>query len=83
MKAIHRTKYGSPAVLQLVEVEKPAPKENEILVRIHAASVNALDWHLLTADIFLVRFMGGGLFKPKTRSWVRIWPGGWKRLAAR
>jgi NADPH:quinone reductase-like Zn-dependent oxidoreductase len=65
MKAIHHYQYGPPDVLQLVEVEKPAPKENEILVRIHAASVNALDWHLLTADIFLVRLMGGGLFKPK------------------
>jgi NADPH:quinone reductase-like Zn-dependent oxidoreductase len=65
MKAILHTQYGSPDVLQLVEVEKPAPKENEILVRIQAASVNALDWHLLTADIFLVRFMGGGLLKPK------------------
>ncbi len=65
MKAILRYKYGPPAVLQLVEVAKPVPKENEILVRIQAASVNALDWHLLTADIFLVRFMGEGLLKPK------------------
>jgi NADPH:quinone reductase-like Zn-dependent oxidoreductase len=43
----------------------PRPKPDEVLVKIHAASVNALDWHLLTADIFLVRFMGEGLFKPK------------------
>jgi NADPH:quinone reductase-like Zn-dependent oxidoreductase len=65
MKQIIYEKYGSPAVLQLKEVEKPTPKENEVLVKIHAASVNALDWHLLTADIFLVRFMGGGVLKPK------------------
>jgi NADPH:quinone reductase-like Zn-dependent oxidoreductase len=52
-------------VLKLVEIEKPVPKEDEVLVRIQAASVNALDWHLLTADIFLVRFMSGGLLKPK------------------
>ena len=65
MKAIVYTKYGSPDVLQLKEVEKPAPKDDEVLVKIHAASVNAYDWHFLTADIFLVRLMGGGLLKPK------------------
>ena len=64
MKAITYTQYGPPAVLKLQEVEQPTPKEGEVLVKIHAASVNALDWHLLTADIFLVRF-GEGLFKPK------------------
>jgi NADPH:quinone reductase-like Zn-dependent oxidoreductase len=65
MKAIVFTQYGPPDVLQLKAVDKPAPKENEVLVKVHAASVNAYDWHLMTADIFLVRFMGGGLFKPK------------------
>ena len=65
MKAIVCTKYGPPDVLQLQEVEKPTPKEDEVLVRVHAASVNAYDWHLLTADIFLVRLMGGGLLRPK------------------
>jgi NADPH:quinone reductase-like Zn-dependent oxidoreductase len=65
MKAIVYTKYGSPDVLQLKRVEKPAPKDDEVLIKIHAASVNAYDWHFLTADIFLIRFMGGGLLKPK------------------
>ena len=65
MKAIVYTKYGSPDVLQLKEVEKPTPKDDEVLINIHAASVNAYDWHFLTADIFLIRLMGGGLFKPK------------------
>ena len=65
MKAIVYTKYGSPDVLQLKNVEKPAPKDNEVLIKIHAASVNAYDWHFLTADIFLIRLMGGGLLKPK------------------
>ncbi len=65
MKAIVYTKYGSPDVLQLKDVEKPAPRDDEVLVRVHAASVNAYDWHFLTADIFLLRVMGGGLFKPK------------------
>ncbi|MCJ7596331.1 MAG: NAD(P)-dependent alcohol dehydrogenase [Desulfobacterales bacterium] len=65
MKAFVFHKYGSPDVLRLEEVEKPTPKEDEVLVKVQAASVNALDWHMLTADIFLVRLMGGGLFKPK------------------
>jgi len=67
MKAIVYTKYGSPDVLELKEVAKPAPKDDEVLIKVHAASVNALDWHLLTADIFLVRLMGMGLRKPKNQ----------------
>lgn len=65
MKAMVHTQYGSPDVLHLEEIEKPAPKDDEVLVKVYAASVNALDWHLLTADIFLVRLMGLGLFAPK------------------
>lgn len=67
MKAIVSDKYGQPDVLKFREVEKPAPRDDEVLVRVRAASVNAYDWHLLTADIFLVRLMGGGLLKPKDR----------------
>jgi len=65
MKAIVYHKYGSPDVLELKEIEKPTPKDDEVLIKIHAASVNAYDWHFLTADIFLIRLMGGGLLKPK------------------
>ncbi len=65
MKAIVYTKYGSPDVLQFKEVEKPMPKDNEVLIKVHAASANAYDWHFLTADVFLIRLTGGGLFKPK------------------
>jgi NADPH:quinone reductase-like Zn-dependent oxidoreductase len=64
MKAIVYAKYGSPDVLQLKEVEQPVPNEDEVLVKVHATSVNAADWHLLTADIFLVR-LNAGLLKPK------------------
>lgn len=64
MKAIVCTKYGPPDVLRLQEVAKPTPKDDEVLVKVHAASVNAADWHLLTADVFLIRLMMGP-FKPK------------------
>lgn len=64
MKAIVYTEYGSPDVLQFVEVEKPAPGDNEVLVKVYAASVNAADLHFLRADPFLIRFMAG-LLKPK------------------
>jgi NADPH:quinone reductase-like Zn-dependent oxidoreductase len=67
MKAITRTKYGSPDVLELKEVEKPTPKDDEVLIKVHAASLNAYDWHMLTADMFPVRLMGGGLLKPKMK----------------
>ncbi len=66
MRAIVHTEYGSPEVLRLQEIERPTPRDNEVLVKVFAASVNAYDWHLLTADIFLVRLMGGGLLKPKS-----------------
>lgn len=68
MKAFVYQKYGTPDVLEIKELEKPAPKDNEVLVKVHAASVNAADWHALSADIFLVRLMGGGLRKPKDPS---------------
>ncbi|MCK5124622.1 MAG: NAD(P)-dependent alcohol dehydrogenase [candidate division Zixibacteria bacterium] len=65
MKAIVRTKYGSPDVLELQEIDKPAPTDNQVLVRVQAAAVNPLDWHVLRGEPFLVRLMGFGLLKPK------------------
>jgi 2-desacetyl-2-hydroxyethyl bacteriochlorophyllide A dehydrogenase len=65
MKAIVYTKYGSPDVLQLQEVEKPVPGDDEVLVKIHAASVNAGDWHLMRGKPALARLLTGGLRKPK------------------
>lgn len=64
MRAIVRTTYGSPDVLELREIDKPDVTDDEVLVRVRASSVNPADWHFLTGTPFLVR-MGGGLRKPK------------------
>ncbi|MDQ3005772.1 MAG: NAD(P)-dependent alcohol dehydrogenase [Chloroflexota bacterium] len=66
MKAILFPKYGSPDVLQFADVEKPTPDENQVLVKVIAASANPLDWHRMRGKPFLVR-MGEGLRKPKNQ----------------
>ena len=65
MQAIRYTRYGSPNVLRLQEVEQPVPKADEVLIRVRAASVNAYDWHFMTGSPFLVRISGAGLRRPK------------------
>ncbi len=60
MKAIICTRYGSPDVLQFTEMEKPLPQDHQLLINVHAASVNALDWHSMRGTPFLYR-LGGGL----------------------
>jgi NADPH:quinone reductase-like Zn-dependent oxidoreductase len=64
MKAIVYSKYGPPDVLQLKEVEKPFPKDNEILIKIYAVSINDWDWQLLLGAPFINRMING-LLKPK------------------
>lgn len=64
MKAMVYQHYGSTDVLELQEIERPLVKDDEALVKIHAASLNWLDWHFLMGKPWLVRFMAG-LFKPK------------------
>jgi NADPH:quinone reductase-like Zn-dependent oxidoreductase len=65
MKAIRYKRYGSPDVLQMEEVEKPTPRENQVLIRIHASSINAVDYHSRRARPLIIRPMIGGLLGPK------------------
>jgi NADPH:quinone reductase-like Zn-dependent oxidoreductase len=65
MKAIVRDRYGSPDVLELRETEQPALADDGVLVRVHAASVNPFDWHMLTGTPYLLRAQAG-LRRPKS-----------------
>jgi NADPH:quinone reductase-like Zn-dependent oxidoreductase len=67
MKAIICSKYGSPDVLQLRKVVKPVPQEDEVLIQIHAASLNSRDLRMLRANPFFMRLMPGGLLRPKNK----------------
>jgi len=62
MQAVVYAKYGPPEVLQLKQVEKPTPGDNEVLIKVHAAAVNSWDWDLLRGEPLLIRMWG--LFKP-------------------
>ncbi|MEU4090329.1 NAD(P)-dependent alcohol dehydrogenase [Streptomyces aureus] len=66
MKAIFQDRYGSPDVLELREVDTPAVADHQVLVRVHAASVNARDWHLVRGDPYLAR-LGLGVRGPKVK----------------
>jgi NADPH:quinone reductase-like Zn-dependent oxidoreductase len=66
MKAIIHTRYGPPEVLQLTEVVKPSPKANEVLIKVHATTVNRTDCGFRSAEYFISRFFSG-LFRPKNQ----------------
>jgi NADPH:quinone reductase-like Zn-dependent oxidoreductase len=65
MKAVVYYQYGPPDVLQVAEIENPTPNENQILIKVHAASINAADYRPLSGKPFPIRLMIGGLLRPK------------------
>jgi NADPH:quinone reductase-like Zn-dependent oxidoreductase len=60
MRAVLQTKYGSPEVLKFIEVEKPFPKQDQVLIKVQAIGLNMADWRLLTGNPFFIRLMGMG-----------------------
>jgi len=67
MRAIINTKYGPPEVVKLMEVDKPLPKDNEVLIKVHATTVNRTDCGFRSAEYFISRFFSG-LFRPKYKT---------------
>jgi NADPH:quinone reductase-like Zn-dependent oxidoreductase len=65
MKAAVRFKYGPPELISIKEIDKPAPKDDEVLIKVHAASANRTDYHVITGTPFIMRFFTG-VFKPKS-----------------
>src|SRR5262245_22708020 len=65
IKAIVHRCYGPPEVLKLEDIEKPTPKDNEVLVKVHAASVNPLDWHYMRGTPYIMR-VDAGMGAPKS-----------------
>jgi NADPH:quinone reductase-like Zn-dependent oxidoreductase len=65
MQAVVYEKYGPPEVLQIADLPIPDPQQEQVLIKVHAASINAADYRIRKADPFLVRLMGQGFLKPK------------------
>ena len=65
MKAISYHNYGSPDVLKLEDVARPVPDDDQVLIKVRAASINPLEWHYMRGTPYVGRLMGMGLRKPK------------------
>jgi NADPH:quinone reductase-like Zn-dependent oxidoreductase len=65
MKAVVYTDYGSPDVLEIRDIKKPVPNDDQVLIKVRAASINPLDWHYLEGTPYIMRAFGVGLRKPK------------------
>src|SRR3954470_14174022 len=64
MKAVVYSEYGAPDVLQLADIQRPAPGPNEMLVKVHAAAINPVDWHFVRGVPFPIRLAAGGPRRP-------------------
>jgi NADPH:quinone reductase-like Zn-dependent oxidoreductase len=65
MKAVVYTDYGPPDVLQIRDIKKPVPNDDQVLVKVHAAAVNPYDWHFIRGTPYIMRLMMAGIRKPK------------------
>ena len=65
MKAVVYTNYGSPDVLEIRDIKKPVPNDDQVLIKVRTASINPLDWHFMEGTPYIMRAMGVGLRKPK------------------
>jgi NADPH:quinone reductase-like Zn-dependent oxidoreductase len=65
MKAVVYTKFGPPDVLEIRDIKKPVPNDDQVLIKVRAASVNPLDWHFMEGTPYIMRLMMVGLRKPK------------------
>ena len=65
MKAVVYSEYGGPEVLQIADVEMPVPGPSELLVKVHAAALNPVDWHFVRGAPFPLRMAAGGLRRPR------------------
>jgi len=65
MQTFEYLEYGTPDVLHAVDAPMPVPGDDEVLLRVHAASINAMDWRLMLGKPAIARFMAGGLRRPK------------------
>jgi NADPH:quinone reductase-like Zn-dependent oxidoreductase len=66
MKAVVYSNYGSPDVLEIRDIRKPVPNDDQVLVKVRAVSLNPLDWHYMEGTPYFMRLMGTGLRKPKS-----------------
>jgi NADPH:quinone reductase-like Zn-dependent oxidoreductase len=65
MKAVVQERYGSPDALEVREIDPPPVGDDDVLVRVHAASVHPDVWHVVRGLPYVLRIMGGGLRRPK------------------
>jgi NADPH:quinone reductase-like Zn-dependent oxidoreductase len=67
MKAIVQDRYGDLDVLELRDIDRPVPKVNQVLVRVHAAGLDRGVWHVMTGLPYLIRLVGFGVRRPRVR----------------
>ena len=81
MKAAVRDRYGPPEVVELREIDEPVAADDEVLVRVRAASVNPADWYAVTGRPYVARALGGTSQAEERQHWASTSRGRWKRSA--